>query len=63
MSHVNPASLSYDLFALFASVCICKEHPNVGVYVKGLKLMPCETQQDVMRSLASTCLVLDYFEL
>ncbi|CAK9116331.1 unnamed protein product [Durusdinium trenchii] len=45
-----------DLFAALNSrnskaVCICKEHPNVGVYVKGLKLMPCETQQDVMSNL------------
>ena len=30
-----------------------QEHPNVGVYVKGLELVPCETKQDVMRNLAN----------
>eukprot|EP00931_Biecheleriopsis_adriatica_P047226 TRINITY_DN27194_c0_g2_i1.p1 TRINITY_DN27194_c0_g2~~TRINITY_DN27194_c0_g2_i1.p1 ORF type:complete len:1301 (+),score=288.37 TRINITY_DN27194_c0_g2_i1:89-3991(+) len=27
------------------------EHPNLGVYVKGLHTMPCETKQDVMGNL------------
>ena len=30
-----------------------QEHPKLGVYVKGLYLMPCETKKDVMGSLAT----------
>ena len=32
----------------------CQEHPKLGVYVKGLYHMPCETKQDVMGHLEKT---------
>lgn len=43
--HVSPSVTSPHTVA-------SQEHPKLGVYVKGLYLMPCETKKDVMGSLA-----------
>ena len=43
-------------FASLAWHLATQEHPKLGVYVKGLYLMPCATKKDVMSNPTTSCI-------